>query len=89
MVDSFGPRNHGEMCSQSGFDRELYLKRPRDAYAALVYLQAQPYVRSDRIGVMGWSEGGGTSYWRREPYPAVFSPIPLPGAKLGSGGINT
>jgi dienelactone hydrolase len=59
MVDSFGPRNHGEMCSQSGFDRELYLKRPRDAYAALLYLQAQPYVRSDRIGVMGWSEGGG------------------------------
>jgi dienelactone hydrolase len=59
MVDSFGPRNHGEMCSQSGFDRELYLKRPRDAYAALLYLQTQPYVRSDRIGVLGWSEGGG------------------------------
>jgi dienelactone hydrolase len=59
MLDSFGPRNHGEMCSQSGFDRELYLKRPGDAYAALFYLQAQPYVRSDRIGVMGWSEGGG------------------------------
>lgn len=59
MVDSFGPRNHGEMCSQSGFDRELYRKRPRDAYAALLYLQAQPYVRPDRIGVMGWSEGGG------------------------------
>ena len=59
MVDSFGPRSHGEMCSQSGFDRELYLKRPRDAYAALVYLQAQPYVRPDRIGIVGWSEGGG------------------------------
>jgi hypothetical protein len=24
----------GEMCSQGGFNRELYLKRPRDAYAA-------------------------------------------------------
>jgi dienelactone hydrolase len=59
MVDSFGPRNHGEMCSQSGFDRELYQKRPRDAYAALLYLQAQPYVRPDRIGIIGWSEGGG------------------------------
>jgi dienelactone hydrolase len=59
MVDSFGPRNHGEMCSQSGFDRELYQKRPRDAYAALLYLQAQPYVQPDRIGIIGWSEGGG------------------------------
>jgi dienelactone hydrolase len=59
MVDSFGPRNHGEMCSQSGFDRELYQKRPRDACAALLYQQAQPYVRPDRIGIIGWSEGGG------------------------------
>jgi dienelactone hydrolase len=59
MVDSFGPRSHGEMCSQSGFDRELYLKRPRDAYAALVYLQSQSYVQPDRIGIIGWSEGGG------------------------------
>ena len=59
MVDSFGPRNHGEMCSQSGFDRELYRKRPRDAYAALLYLQAEPYVRPNRIGIIGWSEGSG------------------------------
>jgi dienelactone hydrolase len=60
IVDSFGPRNHGEMCSQRGFDRELYLKRPHDAYGALWFLQAQPFVRPDRIGVIGWSQGGGT-----------------------------
>ena len=59
MVDSFGPRNQGEMCSQRGFDREVYLKRPHDAYGALLFLQAQSYVRPDRIGVIGWSEGGG------------------------------
>jgi dienelactone hydrolase len=59
MVDSFGPRQHGEMCSQSGFDQQLYLKRPRDAYGALAYLQAQPFVQPDRVGLMGWSEGGG------------------------------
>lgn len=59
MVDSFGPRQHGEMCSQGGFDQQLYLKRPRDAYGALAYLQAQPSVQPDRVGIMGWSEGGG------------------------------
>ena len=59
IVDSFGPRNHGEMCSQRGFDRELYLKRPRDAYGALLFLQAQPFVQPDRVGVIGWSQGGG------------------------------
>ena len=58
-VDSLGSRNHGEMCSVGGFDLELYRKRPRDAYAALWWLQAQPYVRGDRIGVIGWSQGGG------------------------------
>src|SRR5258708_10229408 len=47
------------MCSPGGFNREVYLKRPRDAYAALLFLQVQPYVRPDRIGVIGWSEGGG------------------------------
>jgi dienelactone hydrolase len=59
MVDSFGPRQHGEMCSTAGFDQQLYLKRPRDAYGALAYLQAQPFVQPDRIGIMGWSQGGG------------------------------
>jgi len=59
IVDSFGPRNQGEMCSQRGFNRELYLKRPRDAYAALLFMQAQPFVQADRVGIIGWSQGGG------------------------------
>ena len=59
MVDSFGPRNQGEMCSQRGFNREVYMKRPRDAYGALLFLQSQAWVRPDRVAVMGWSEGGG------------------------------
>jgi dienelactone hydrolase len=59
MVDSFGPRYQGEMCSQRGFNREVYTKRPHDAYGALLFLQSQPEVRPDRVGVIGWSEGGG------------------------------
>src|ERR1700750_2959310 len=57
MVDSFGAPNRGKMCPQRGFDRELYLKRPRDAYGALLLLQAQPFVQADRVGVIGWSQG--------------------------------
>ncbi len=59
MVDSFGPRRHGEMCSIAGFDLGLYRNRPKDAYGALAYLQAQDYVRPDRVGALGWSQGGG------------------------------
>ena len=58
LVDSLGPRRHGEMCSIQGLDLDLYRKRPRDAYGALWYLQAQPFVRGDRVGLMGWSQGG-------------------------------
>jgi dienelactone hydrolase len=59
MVDSLNPRQHGETCSVRGFDLALYRKRPKDAYGALAYLQAQDFVRPDRVGVVGWSQGGG------------------------------
>ena len=59
MVDSLTPRRHGEMCSVAGFDQALYRARPKDAYGALAYLQAQDFVRGDQVGVVGWSQGGG------------------------------
>jgi len=61
MVDSFTPRGSGEMCSQAGFKLDLYRARPRDAYGALSYLQGLPFVRPDRIGLVGWSQGGGAT----------------------------
>jgi dienelactone hydrolase len=59
MVDSFVPRDRRQMCAPATFDLELYRNRARDAYGALLFLQAQPFVRPDRIGIMGWSQGGG------------------------------
>ncbi|HTR86502.1 MAG TPA: prolyl oligopeptidase family serine peptidase [Reyranella sp.] len=61
MVDSFTARRSGEMCSQSGFKLWLYHKRPADAYGGMAWLRTQPYVASDRIGLMGWSNGGGSA----------------------------
>jgi dienelactone hydrolase len=60
LVDSLRPRRHGEMCSVQGLDLDIYRKRPKDAYGALWFLQAQPFVRGDRVGVVGWSQGGAT-----------------------------
>lgn len=59
MVDGFTPRDTVEMCSRTSFKEWLYLRRPGDAYAALLHLQAQNFVVRDRIGLMGWSNGGG------------------------------
>jgi len=61
LVDSLGPRLHGEMCSITGFDLTLYRKRPHDAYGALSFVQQLPFVRGDRIGLIGWSQGGGVT----------------------------
>jgi dienelactone hydrolase len=61
LVDSFKVRGHGETCSVGGFDLNLFRRRPRDAYGALRHLQGQPFVRPDRIGLAGWSQGGGAT----------------------------
>jgi dienelactone hydrolase len=58
-VDSAASRGFGQTCT-AGPDRiTMRRDRPRDAYAALQYLQAQPSVRADRVALMGWSQGGG------------------------------
>jgi dienelactone hydrolase len=59
MVDSFTPRGTSNMCSPGSFKEWIYMRRPADAYGALAYLQTLPFVVHDRIGVMGWSQGGG------------------------------
>jgi len=58
-VDSATPRGFGQTCSAGPARLTMWRDRPRDAYAALQYLQGQPFVQGDRIGLMGWSQGGG------------------------------
>jgi dienelactone hydrolase len=58
-VDSATSRGFGQTCSAGEARTTMWRDRPRDAYAALQYLQAQPFVQADRVGLMGWSQGGG------------------------------
>jgi dienelactone hydrolase len=59
VVDSATPRGFGQTCSAGPPRATMLRDRPKDAYAALQYLQAQPFVQKDRVGLMGWSQGGG------------------------------
>ena len=63
MVDDFGPLGY-----PAGFGRGTYQNRPPEldevtnrplhAYGALRYLRSRPDVDGQRIGLMGWSNGG-------------------------------
>lgn len=57
VVDSFGPRGVKGDCRSSP-DEPPITARFDDAFGALRYLQSQPFVRADRIGAIGWSQGG-------------------------------
>jgi dienelactone hydrolase len=62
-IDSFTPRGLREICTRSDRTISASRERARDAYGALVYLQALPFVQPDRVGLLGWSNGGSTTLY--------------------------
>ena len=58
--DSFGPRDVVHGCADGAPKARPWAERSGDAYGALRYLQSQPFVIGERIGLIGWSHGGGT-----------------------------
>ena len=79
LVDGFGPRGYPQ-----GFPRHSYddrpevvnevTVRPRDAYAALGYLQHRPDVDPGRVGLQGWSNGGSATLAAMAERPAAGEP---------------
>jgi len=61
LVDSFNPRGFASICTKSIRPLTAEKDRPYDAYATLRWLRDQPYVKADRIGMMGWSHGAMTT----------------------------
>lgn len=60
MVDSFTPRGVTEICRLKDSPIRPDRERKRDAHAALEYLRSRNDVVADRIGLLGWSNGGST-----------------------------
>jgi dienelactone hydrolase len=58
LPESFRPRGVMEVCTQERPTVSPHRHRPRDAFGALAWLRGQPYVRGDRVFLMGWSNGG-------------------------------
>jgi len=61
VVDSLTPRGEKEICTQrTGTRRITQANRRLDALAAMQWLAQRSDVDAQRIGVMGWSNGGST-----------------------------
>jgi len=61
LVDSLTPRGEKEICTQRVGTRQVtQANRRLDALAALQWLAQQPEVDAQRLGLMGWSNGGST-----------------------------
>lgn len=66
LVDSFRPRGHWSICELQKRPILESRERVEDAYAAAQWLNRQSHVATDRIGLLGWSNGGtGTLYSMR------------------------
>jgi dienelactone hydrolase len=61
LLDSFNPRGFSSICTKGQRPLTAETDRPYDAYAALGWLRAQPFVNGDKIAVMGWSHGAMTT----------------------------
>ncbi|MEQ1682461.1 MAG: dienelactone hydrolase family protein [Burkholderiaceae bacterium] len=61
VLDSLTPRGEKELCTQKGGTRRVtQANRRLDALAALAWLARRSGVDPQRIGLLGWSNGGST-----------------------------
>jgi dienelactone hydrolase len=68
LPDSFGSRGLGNQCRSSREGRvRPRVERVRDANAARLWLQAQTWVRGDKISLIGWSHGAAAVLWTVRP----------------------
>jgi len=68
--DSFGSRGLGPQCREAHRRVRASRERVADANAARRWLQAQSFIRADRISLIGWSNGGSAALWAVRPTAA-------------------
>lgn len=67
FADSFGSRGLGSQCRVSKRAARASHERVADANAARRWLQEQPFVKPDRVSLLGWSNGASTVLWTIRP----------------------
>ena len=76
MLDSFTSRGLREICTVNTAERTIKeADRVGDAYAALAFVTARFRIDSSRVGLLGWSHGGGTVLTAVGRKPAAALPF--------------
>jgi dienelactone hydrolase len=65
--DSYASRELGTPCKNRAALLRSNRERIADAIAARDWLQSQPFIKADRISLLGWSSGGVTVLWAVRP----------------------
>jgi dienelactone hydrolase len=66
--DSFGSRGLGPQCKVRNRTIRVDRERVADANAARLWLQSQPWVKPERVSLLGWSSGGVSALWTVRPH---------------------
>jgi dienelactone hydrolase len=78
LTDSFNPRGYRSICDLQKRPILESRERAEDAYATREWLATQPFVRPERIGLIGWSNGAGGTLWgmrESQPYRGFRSAV--------------
>jgi len=74
--DSYGSRDLGSQCGVRERPVRASRERVADIIAARHWLIGQPWVRRDRISLLGWSNGSNSLLWAVRPASAVRDGAP-------------
>lgn len=69
--DSLGSRGLENQCRNRKSILRTNVERVADANAARVWLQKQPFIKPDRVSLVGWSNGGISVLWTVRPRALV------------------
>jgi dienelactone hydrolase len=67
LPDSYGSRGLGPQCRVKKHHLAALRKRVADIQAARQWLMQQPWVRHDRISLLGWANGASALLWAVRP----------------------
>lgn len=76
LPDSFTPRGIRRVCEGGVQKASVGFERPADMWGAVAWAETQPMLRTDRMALIGWSNGGSTVMFTNSVTNRMRTPEP-------------